>query len=37
MEGFSRKKFLLSYNENYIPKVDVEGIIGVKKRNMALV
>jgi hypothetical protein len=37
MEEFSLKKLLLSYNESYVPKVDVEGIIGVKKRNMASV
>jgi hypothetical protein len=33
MEGFSLKELLLSYNESYIPEVDVEGMIGVKKKN----
>jgi hypothetical protein len=37
MEGFLLKKFLLSYDENYSPKVDVEGMIGVKKKYIALV
>jgi hypothetical protein len=32
MEGFLLKKLLLSYDESYIPKVDVEGMIGVKKK-----
>ncbi len=31
MEGFSLKELLLSYNESYIPKVDVEGMISLKK------
>jgi hypothetical protein len=31
MEGFSLKKILFSYYENYIPEVDVEGMINVKK------
>jgi hypothetical protein len=34
MEGFSLKELLLSYNENYIPKVDVEGIISLKKNKI---
>ncbi len=31
MEGFLLKELLLSYNESYIPKVDIEGMINVKK------
>jgi hypothetical protein len=27
---------LLSYDESYVPEVDVEGIIGVKKKNIWL-
>jgi hypothetical protein len=33
MEGFFLKDLLLSYDESYIPKVDVEGVIGVKKNK----
>jgi hypothetical protein len=33
MEGFSLKEFLLSYNESYILEVDVEGMIGLKKKK----
>jgi len=33
MEGFLLKEFLLSYDENYVLKVDVEGMIGVKKNK----
>jgi hypothetical protein len=33
MEGFSLKELLFSYNESYVPEVDVEGIIGVKKKK----
>jgi hypothetical protein len=36
MEGFLLKKLLLSYDESYVPEVDVEGIIGVKKKNIWL-
>jgi hypothetical protein len=32
MEAFSLKELLFSYDERYIPKVDVEGMIGVKKK-----
>ncbi len=31
MGGFLLKELLLSYNESYIPKVDIEGMINVKK------
>jgi hypothetical protein len=30
MDGFSLKELLLSYDESYVPEVDVEGMIGVK-------
>jgi hypothetical protein len=33
MEGLSLKELLFSYNESYIPKVDVRGMIGVKKKK----
>jgi hypothetical protein len=33
MEGFSLKKFFFSYNESYIPKVDVEGMIVSRKKE----
>jgi hypothetical protein len=33
MEGFSFKEFLLSYDESYILEVDVEGMIGLKKKK----
>jgi len=33
MEGFSLKELLLSYNESYIPEMDVEGMISVKKKK----
>jgi hypothetical protein len=33
MEGFSLKELLFSYNESYVPKVDVRGMIGVKKKK----
>jgi hypothetical protein len=36
MEGFSLKKLLLSYDENYVPKVDVEGMIGVNIKKNSL-
>jgi hypothetical protein len=32
MEGLLLKEFLLSYNESYLPEVDVKGMIGVKKK-----
>jgi hypothetical protein len=37
MEGFLLKELLLSYNESYIPKVDIEGMINVKKTKNILV
>jgi hypothetical protein len=33
MEGFLLKELLLSYHENYVPEVDVEGMINVKKKK----
>ncbi len=33
MKGFSSKEFLLSYNESYVLEVDVEGMIGLKKKK----
>jgi hypothetical protein len=36
MEGFSLKELLFSYDENYVLKVDVEGIIGVKQKKKLL-
>jgi hypothetical protein len=33
MEGFSLKELFLSYNESYVLEMDVEGMIGVKKKN----
>jgi hypothetical protein len=33
MEGFSLKELLFSYNESYVPEVDVGGMIGVKKKK----
>jgi hypothetical protein len=35
MEGLSLNELLFSYNENYIPEANVEGMIGVKK-NISL-
>jgi len=35
MEGFLLKEILFSYDENYVPEVDVEGTIGLKKKNIA--
>jgi hypothetical protein len=32
MEGLLLKELLLSYNGSYLPVVDVEGMIGVKKK-----
>jgi hypothetical protein len=34
MEGFLLKELLLSYDESYLPEVDVEGMIGVKKKTL---
>ncbi len=36
MEGFSLKDILFSYDENYVSKVDVEGMIGVKKKKVSI-
>jgi hypothetical protein len=36
MEGFSLKEVLFSYDENYVSKVDVEGMIGVKKKKVSI-
>jgi hypothetical protein len=33
MEGFLLKELLLSYKESYVLEVDIEGMIGVKKKN----
>jgi hypothetical protein len=33
MDRFSLKELLLSYDESYVPKVDVEGMISVKKKK----
>jgi hypothetical protein len=33
MEGFSLKEFLFSYVESYKHEVDVEGMIGVKRKK----
>ncbi len=33
MEEFSLKEFLLSYNESYVLEMNVEGIIGLKKKK----
>jgi hypothetical protein len=33
MEGFSLKGFLFSYVETYVHEVDVEGMIGVKRKK----
>jgi hypothetical protein len=33
MEGFSLKEILFSYDENYVLKVDVKRMIGVKKKK----
>jgi hypothetical protein len=33
MEGFSLKEFLFSYIESYVHEVDVEGMIGVKRKK----
>jgi len=35
MEGFLLKELLRSYNESYVFEVDVEGMTGVKKKNIA--
>jgi hypothetical protein len=32
MEGLLLKEILFSYDENYVFEVDVEGMIGVKKK-----
>jgi hypothetical protein len=37
MNGFSLKELLLSYDESYVPKVDVEGMINVKKKKIVSV
>jgi hypothetical protein len=34
LEGFSLKKFLMSCDESYILDIDIEGMIGVKKKNL---
>jgi hypothetical protein len=34
MDKLLLKELLLSYNESYVPKVDVEGMIGVKKKKL---
>jgi hypothetical protein len=36
MEGFSLKELLLSYDESYVPEVDVERMIGVKKKKYSV-
>jgi hypothetical protein len=36
MEGFLLKEPLLSYDESYVPKVDTEGMINVKKKKIQL-
>jgi hypothetical protein len=36
MEGFSLKELLLSYDESYVPKVDVEGMISVMEKKKPL-
>jgi hypothetical protein len=33
MDKFSLKELLFSYDESYVPKVDVEGMLGVNKKN----
>jgi hypothetical protein len=33
MEGWLLKELLLSYDESYVLEVDVEGMIGVKKKT----
>jgi hypothetical protein len=33
MEGFSLKELLLSYDESYVLEIDVEELIGVKKKK----
>jgi len=33
MEGFLLNELLLSYDETYLPEVDVEGMIGVKEKK----
>ncbi len=33
MKGFSLKELLLSYDESYVLEVDVEGMIGLKKKK----
>jgi hypothetical protein len=33
---FIKKEVLLSYDENYVSKVDVEGMIGVKKKKVSI-
>jgi len=34
MEEFLLKELLLSYNENYVLEVDVEGTIGVRNEKL---
>jgi len=36
MDGFPLKELLLSYNESYVLEVDVEGMIGVKKKKNSI-
>ncbi len=36
MEGFLLKELLLSYDESYVLEVDVEGMIGLKKKKYGL-
>jgi hypothetical protein len=36
IEGFLLKELLLSYDESYVPKVDIEGMINVKKKKIQL-
>jgi hypothetical protein len=33
MEGFLLKELLLPYDESYVPKVDIDGMINVKKKK----
>ncbi len=34
MEGFLLKELLLSYDENYVFEINIEGMIGVKKKKL---
>jgi hypothetical protein len=34
MEGVLLKEFLLSYDENYVFEINVEGMISVKKKKL---